>query len=377
MQGLVACTMECNMACNYCFEGNGDCLCPPDRQSINRKAQECQEFIIRFIDELYDYNGERNTRIIWHGGEPTLIDPDFYEEIMSDQIKKCHKILWGMQTNGTLITERYASLIERFSIGVGISIDGLQEQHDAFRILKNGKPTFDLIMRNLQRIKSDHIGTLITITDKNVNQLREIYDFFAENNWSFGFNALYPTTNQGTTAELNQEMFAAKICDLFDYWIEDQKHNINITNFKHIMAALFFPERGVPLCNWSPNCSGSFVAMDIEGYLYNCEHFVSNKKYSIGHISEGLKNVVQKRGMFSERPERLKTTLCRDCDIFSLCNGGCPWCAMQLTGDFMQPNYNICTGRRRLVHHIYDYVNNNYSKREIKFQFAQRKGADY
>ena len=73
----------------------------------------------------------------------------------------------------------------------------------------------------------------------------------------------------------------AKICDLFDKWISDEEHHIVISPFMHIIEGLLKPERGIPACHWSKDCSKSFTAIDIHGNLYPCEHWVGMKEYCI------------------------------------------------------------------------------------------------
>lgn len=369
MKGLICCTMDCNLACDYCFERNGDRKCWPNRHAINAIAQASRSKILRFIRELYVVNNGHNTDIIWHGGEPMLINPDFLRGIMQQIKDEGVAIQWGMQSNGTLLNAAYRELVSDFHIGLGISIDGLREHHDRYRVMKNGAPTFDLIMHNLEQMSTGQVGLLLTITDQNVNSLKEIYTFCAERNLSFGFNALFPSNNPNETATLSALSFAEKICELFDIWIEDTRHTIRIHPFMHIIEALFFPEHGIPRCNCSKNCSKSFVTMDMDGNLYNCEHWVGNPDFCFGNIDDGLATVLPCNTFFDGRVEALKNTKCGQCEIFSLCYGGCPWSALQLTGSVMGYDSSICEGQRRLVHHIYDYVQTHYKKQPIKFRF--------
>ena len=151
MTGLISCTLECNLACKYCFEGNGEKKCPPNIGEINRRFMDSHDKIIKFIDNLYDYNEQQKTSIIWHGGEPALVDPKLMDTVMKDQFDKEHNnISWGMQTNGTIITDKHIEVFKKYNVGVGISLDGLKEHHDKNRVTQSGKPTF--IMMFLQTI---------------------------------------------------------------------------------------------------------------------------------------------------------------------------------------------------------------------------------
>lgn len=371
MTGLICCTIECNLACKYCYEGNGDKMCMPDIKEVNKKFKNGSEKIIKFIDELYAYNGGSLTTIIWHGGEPLLISPENFAFIMQNQREKGHKIKWGLQTNGTLLTDEYLKVFEEYGVNLGVSVDGLKKHHDVNRITKAGKPTYDIIMKNLENVKNYKVGcgTLLTVTDKNVYDLEEIYDYFASKNIRFSFNALFPTNYEKNDNTLCQESFAEAICRLFDHWIGDDKYDISIQHFEQIIEGLFKPERGIPGCHWVENCSRSFVAMDTEGYLYPCEHWVGNEEFCFGNIDDGLERALEHNIYFSNRKEELETGDCRDCEIFELCYGGCPWSALQESGSCLKKDQSICKQRKILIRYIYDYIKPNYSKNEMGFAY--------
>ena len=195
MTGLICCTLKCNMACQYCYEGNGRNLCAPNLAEINQKFEDAIPLFIDLIDQLYAHNQNTTTKVIWHGGEPMLIRPQLMEQVMLDQLQKGHDIRWEMQSNGTLVTDEHIRVFQKYKVSVGVSIDGLKKHHDKYRIFKNGNPTYDVIMKNTQRLRNSGIscGTLLTITDENVNDLPEIYQELCKKNLNFSFNALFPS----------------------------------------------------------------------------------------------------------------------------------------------------------------------------------------
>ena len=58
-------------------------------------------------------------------------------------------VLNTIQTNGTLLDDEWGAFLKEHDFLVGISIDGPREMHDAYRVDKGGKPTFDRVMRRL------------------------------------------------------------------------------------------------------------------------------------------------------------------------------------------------------------------------------------
>lgn len=172
---------------------HGRNLCAPNLAEINQKFEDAIPLFIDLIDQLYAHNQNTTTKVIWHGGEPMLIRPQLMEQVMLDQLQKGHDIRWEMQSNGTLVTDEHIRVFQKYKVSVGVSIDGLKKHHDKYRIFKNGNPTYDVIMKNTQRLRNSGIscGTLLTITDENVNDLPEIYQELCKKNLNFSFNALF------------------------------------------------------------------------------------------------------------------------------------------------------------------------------------------
>lgn len=358
MTGLVCCTLDCNLACSYCYEGNGEICKYPNIEMINKNFMAAKEKIDKFIDELYKVNGEGFTKIIWHGGEPTLVNYRLLDSIMQSQADKGHNnIKWSMQSNGTLLTKKYIETLKKHNVSIGISLDGLKEQHDKYRKFKNGNPTFDIIIKNIRKLQDQGVrcGTLITITDNNVDYLLEIYDFFSELDVSFNFNALFPDRKENTPRLCATE-YSKRICDLFDRWINDNDHHIVISPFMHIIEGLLRPERGVPACHWSKDCSKAFTAIDVNGDLYPCEHWVGMKEYAFGNIVNGLEKELLNNTFFENRQYVLKDRDCKDCEIWEFCYGGCPWNAWTIFGDINHKDASICAGRKIIIEHIREYL---------------------
>ena len=63
----------------------------------------------------------------WHGGEPTLAGVEFYSEVVELQSRYLPagwRCVNNLQTNGTLLDERWCSFLAEHHFAVGISIDG-------------------------------------------------------------------------------------------------------------------------------------------------------------------------------------------------------------------------------------------------------------
>ena len=122
---------------------------------------------------------------IWHGGEPMLRGLEFYESAVSVQEKKVanKRIVNTMQTNGTMINERWASFFAKHHFMLGISIDGPNLLNDIARIDKNGQSSFERTMRGMAHLKSKNVefNTLTVVNNKTYQHAKTIYSFLVEN----------------------------------------------------------------------------------------------------------------------------------------------------------------------------------------------------
>ena len=92
------------------------------------------------------------------------------------------RILNTIQTNGTLLTDEWGEFLKANEFLAGISIDGPAEMHDAYRVDKGGKPTFDRVMRGLDVLKRHEVdwNVLTTVHAVNGDHGREVYTFLRD-----------------------------------------------------------------------------------------------------------------------------------------------------------------------------------------------------
>ena len=120
----------CNLACEYCFY-------------IEKKALFGEGENFRMSDEVLsafvsDYIASQPTpevEFVWQGGEPTLMGLDFFKKVVHEQKPFARKkiIRNSLQTNGTLLTDKWCAFLKKNNFMVGISLDGPQDIHDTYR----------------------------------------------------------------------------------------------------------------------------------------------------------------------------------------------------------------------------------------------------
>jgi uncharacterized protein len=112
----------CNLRCRYCYYLEKQALYPSEEALIMN-----DDILEKYIIQHIEATTEEIVFFSWHGGEPLLAGIDFFRKVVS--LQKKHKpsevkIVNGVQTNGTLIDNKWAWFFAENNFIVGISIDG-------------------------------------------------------------------------------------------------------------------------------------------------------------------------------------------------------------------------------------------------------------
>lgn len=142
-------TSQCNLRCKHCF--------------INAESEDKNSFSYDKIMEIVKDLRELKVNLVaFSGGEPTLRS-DFIQILEGTNkigLRAC------LVSNGTIITERFASRSNGLLRDVLVSIDGPKEYHDFFRGVTG---TYDRAMNGIKALKKHDIpfSLQFTVTKKS------------------------------------------------------------------------------------------------------------------------------------------------------------------------------------------------------------------
>ena len=106
--------VRCNIACQYCYQN-------PERDAGNElSAYDLEKMKAGVLADGRSF--------ILFGGEPLIMPEDHLEDLWSWGLAQFGSN--GIQTNGTLINDRHIELFRKYSVQVGISVDGPGELND-------------------------------------------------------------------------------------------------------------------------------------------------------------------------------------------------------------------------------------------------------
>lgn len=346
----------CNLDCTYCFYLAKEELYPGSDFRMDDAVLEAY-----VTGLLAAHRGMDEVVVAFQGGEPTMMGLSFFEQVLD--IERAHAqpgqvILNTLQTNATLIDVAWARFLGDNGFLVGVSIDGPRELHDAYRVDKGGKPTFDRVMTGLDALRRHGVewNCLTTVNAANAEHGREVYRFLRDT-CGAEFMQFIPVVEvqDGSVSEhsVSGAAFGRFMIEVFDEWVQQDVGTVFVQHFDTALGHwLGIPDAG--LCVHAEEC-GRSVALEHNGDLYSCDHFVE-PEHLIGNLSDGrtLLQIVDspQQVAFGRAKKSTLPRMCRDCDVRFACNGGCPKDRILTTPDGEPGLNHLCAGYLDFFHHI-------------------------
>jgi len=349
----------CNLRCEYCYYLEKEELYP-DKQS--RSAFVMTDKVLKsFIRQYIQCQppGMEEVTFIWQGGEPTLLGVDFFQKVRTYQRlfrRPGMKISNSLQTNGTLMTDELAGFLADEDFLVGISIDGPEKLHNRYRKDREGKGTFSQVMKGLELLKKHNIdfNTLTVVQEDNGQHPSEVYQFLKEIGSTYYqfIPIVEPVGRENTVSSrsVSAQVWGEFLIGIFDKWIVEDIGKIFISHFDMMLAL----HAGYPstFCVHSRTC-GKALAMEHNGDLYSCDHFVY-PQYKLGNILhtgmvtsyESLQQEKFGQSKFDSLPLE-----CLECKFLGFCYGGCPKNRI-LEGTGAHLNW-LCAGYKEFYRHTF------------------------
>lgn len=368
----------CNLNCNYCYYLEKQALYPGE--TCWRMSDDVLEHYVRQYIESQDVP---EISFAWQGGEPTLLGVDFFRRVMKYQQRYANgkRITNALQTNGTLLDDAWCELFSAGKFLIGISIDGPAELHDIHRADKKGRPTFERVLAGLALLKKHGIefNTLCVVNRANSRKPLEVYDFLRVE--GSGYMQFIPLVERlgtqnmfaepppardvrsiggGSTAPVTKwsvqpAQYGAFLSTIFDKWVRNHVGSVFVQNFDVMLGV--WMGIGSSLCVFGETC-GSALAIEHNGDLYSCDHFVY-RQYKLGNIMEtSLREMVDsaQQSKFGTDKRDGLPKYCRECAVRFACNGECPKHRFMNTPDGEAGLNYLCAGYRKFFAHIDPYM---------------------
>ncbi len=360
MKVTVLTTLQCNFACDYCFQGDhGDYNKFAAKMSLDT-ARQVALWIERRLDEVRP----AKFHLTLFGGEPLLNLPVGYylaERVHALCAERGIPQSLSVITNGLLLTPEVVDRLLQYGLsGVKITLDGDRDTHNRMRPLRGRQGTFDRIIENVRRVAPKVDITIggnfdETSWDSYPALLRflkeqEFADRIVKINFKPIIRAPEPETPTGvipltvigannkplagtcmTSAGAGAGRASSGPCDSCHFM--DEKMSFLREETRN---AGFYTLDGVHMGPCEIHRQHAYT-IGPEGSLYACPGFTGEASESTGHI-DGRND--DRRLAAATRFDRLspRKDECGDCSFIPVCGGGCSMAAHTELGDMHQPS---------------------------------------
>ncbi|HKJ26338.1 MAG TPA: anaerobic sulfatase maturase [Anaerolineales bacterium] len=350
----------CNLGCEYCYFLKKEALYPASQFHMSDDVLES------YIRQYIQSQSVPQVTFAWQGGEPTLMGVEFFQKAVEFQKRYAPpgmKVENAFQTNGTLLDDTWCQFFKENNVLVGISLDGPAHLHDVYRKDKGGAPTFDRVMRGVELLKAQQVefNILCTVHAGNAGHPLEVYRFFRDE-LGAAFIQFIPIVerankkgeqkgNKLTNRSVGGVEYGQFLIAIFDEWVQQDVGQVFVQIFDVALGK--WSGQGGGLCVFEETC-GQALAMEHNGDLFSCDHFVE-PKHKLGNIitTDMLQMVSSaKQRKFGLDKQASLPQYCLDCEVRFVCNGGCPKNRVAHTPDGTFGLNHLCAGYRAFFNHI-------------------------
>ena len=368
-------TNQCNLRCSYCYEHN---KCSGSMNIYT--ARKCIDTILDMYEDNDNDFINHNTKALvldFIGGEP-LLEAKLIEEIIDYYIEQCYSrniplapfTRVSFATNGqNWFTQESQHLLNKYHdmMSVTVSIDGIQELHDKYRIDKYGNGSFEKAYKAFLDCKNKYgwVNSKMTFTPGSIQYMFDSVKMMIDNkckiiNCNFAYEPMYTIDDAKNIYFKLKEIADYLIQNNLDIYISilddliGDKQNLNSDNRNYCggtgnMLAFSPDGKAYPCIRYMPISIGSEKANNIcIGDCFNGIYKTNKEK----KIKEELDSIT----FTSQSPDK-----CIECPI----SQGCGWCSgynYELYGTPNKRYTGICYAHKGRVLSSCYYANTRYLK---------------
>lgn len=343
-------TDACNLRCKYCSVG--------DKKEFNIIGAKELNYILNEICEFSINKNLKNISVIFHGGEPLLLNYKIYDEVLDNILQKYSElsINYKIQTNGLLISDNFIEIFKKYDFSVGVSIDGYEEVHNKQRIDEIGTGNFKLVQEKILQLKKNNIScaALMVQTKLADKNKMDFLKWFDDNGISLKINPLIccgeACKNQNLYLSVGD--YGEFLVEAFKYILKEELY-IEIAPISSIINSIISKEN-LNECTFSDKCCKNFLCIDYDMSVYPCGRFSDSKTMKLGNLKEHNLLSLHNSGIRIKLEERKSESLpleCEKCRFKKLCKGGCP-AEAQINGNVFGKS-NLCYDYKIFFEYMY------------------------
>jgi radical SAM protein with 4Fe4S-binding SPASM domain len=235
-------------------------------------------------------------RIIFHGGEPTLMGVNFLKRAIEILGRK----VFLLQTNLIYLDSDLINLLkEHFGSSIGTSLD------------TSRLPFLDRILRNVTVLKENgiEVGAILTVTNDltTEDEIFVLKKFSEAGGSSFSLQFVTPVKGEPVEPSRYVEIF-----------MELYSHPLNKNRQRVISALCGHISGGIN----GGNCARWIRTIEPDGTIYVCPDLAGQRILPVGNVLNGGEEIdAPGIRLFNEREKKFSLSCFEEC--WRLCRGGC------------------------------------------------------
>lgn len=267
----IAITNMCNLSCTYCY---AETLLPGKNQPKNLFTNELYRTT---ITKLLTETQSKFLDIVFHGGEPLLHSPEWFDEACMFALEKSKefnkKVFFSMQSNLTLLKDPHVEVFKKYKLRIGVSLDGDKDTHNAMR------GSFSITAKNIKVLIDCGLfsGVIVVISHHNWNKMPQFFaQMFEMKIKTFHMNISSSVGRGGDLDLLGSEKTYIAFKDCIDLMLKFKGEIIDTRMTKKISQFLNPPKSVKETLN-QLHCDNSFchagvsmIAVEHDGNVFPC-----------------------------------------------------------------------------------------------------------
>ena len=368
---------RCNLACDYCYVYEH-----VDQSWRDRPRAMSPAVVAAAASRIGAHartHGLSIIEVVLHGGEPLLAGP----AAIASLIDRLHahvpdgcRLDLVVQTNGTLLDDRFRAVFRRHGVRVGVSVDGGPAANDRHRRFPDGRGSFAHVRPALAALAADtdlYAGILCTVDLANdpVRTYEHLLAFapprldflLPHGNW------VHPPP--GRTPGPDAAPYGEWLVAAFDRWYDAPRRETEVRLFDSLVALVLGGRSASEAVG--PDLP-DVVTVQTDGSLAAHDALLTTAS---GMAETGLTVFANALDEAAAHPRvRIGSALgatCRACPVVRVCGGGLPAHRYRGGGDFTGPSV-YCADLYRLVTHVEARVRADVRRRLSRLRQRRAEG---
>jgi uncharacterized protein len=305
-------TLACNLACTYCFQKDH----PATGHMSAETEAEALAFVLRKVDEA------RTSRLVVHyiGGEP-LTRKDLVlrtaKALAGAMAERGGTFGWELTTNGIGLEPAFVNALLALGEGtVKVTLDGDQETHDAARVWRSGKGSFDQVFSAMTAVARQCPGVKLRVGGNFQAGQAESYERLLERMERAGLRGLVEQIRFKPIVDTDSAQGGCAGCAAPAAEAE------TLVQIGRSVARRGLAREPLPAVDAAGLCEvhwkNSYV-IDPNGLLYKCLEVAGRPEMAIGDVREG----VARADPLTQVQPWTRNAPCGTCAYLPVCGGGC------------------------------------------------------